>query len=167
MQCKERLPFLMFYCCFFRHVISCTSRACFPYYCIMYVIRMWNNKSKEDHFYLYLELAPTPSHCQLSKTKKMAISPIPSISFSLSTLCPRSRRWLEEAIPNSVADPGCLSPILILSIPDLRSKNSNKREGWKKWLSYLFCSRKYHKIENWVLNWWRKKKISANLQRII
>jgi hypothetical protein len=45
---------------------------------------------------------------------------------------------------SSVADPGCLSRILIFvhpgsRIPNPGSKNSNKREGWKKYyLFYLF-----------------------------
>jgi hypothetical protein len=45
---------------------------------------------------------------------------------------------------SSVADPGCLSRILIFvhpgsRIPNPGSKNSNKREVWKKYLlSYLF-----------------------------
>jgi hypothetical protein len=43
---------------------------------------------------------------------------------------------------DSVADPGCLS-----RIPDL---TTTKDEG-RKFLSYLFCSHKYHKIENYFI----------------
>ncbi len=39
----------------------------------------------------------------------------------------------------SVADTECLSRIMILSIPDPGSKNSNKREGWKNCCPTFFC----------------------------
>ncbi len=44
-------------------------------------------------------------------------------------------------------------------IPDLGSKNSNKREGWKKNCCHtLFCSHKFHKPEKFLcLNYWRKQ----------
>ncbi len=54
----------------------------------------------------------------------------------------------------SVVDPGCLSripdPDLYPSrIPDPRSKNSNKREGWKQiYCHTIFCSHKFHKIQD-------------------
>ncbi len=64
----------------------------------------------------------------------------------------------------SVADPGCLSRILIFTHPgsrisDPRSKNRNKREGWKKVCCHtFFCSHKFHKIEHYfILICWRKK----------
>jgi hypothetical protein len=79
---------------------------------------------------------------------------------------------------SSVADPGYLSripdpdfcpprsriPNLGSRISDLWSKNSNKREGWKNLLSYLFFSHKNHKIENYINFELVKTKIWANLQ---
>ncbi len=47
----------------------------------------------------------------------------------------------------------------------LGSKNSNKREGGKNLLSYLFCSHKSHKIKNYI-NFELMKNFLANLQRI-
>ncbi len=51
----------------------------------------------------------------------------------------------------SVADPGCLSRILIFTpsrIWDLGSKNSNERQGWKIMCCFtFFWSHKFHKIE--------------------
>ncbi len=52
-------------------------------------------------------------------------------------------------------------------IPDLGSKNSNKREGGKHLLSYLFCCHKYHKIETYSIFELVKKNFWTNLQRII
>ncbi len=74
---------------------------------------------------------------------------------------------------SSVADPGCLSlvpdPDFYPSrIPDLGSKNSNKREGWKEIFFHTFlCSHKFHKIEHYFSFEVLKKKIWANFQRII
>jgi hypothetical protein len=67
---------------------------------------------------------------------------------------------------HSVGDPGCLSRILILSILDPESNNSDKREGGK---NLLFCSQKYHSngIENYFIFEQVKKRIGANLQQII
>jgi hypothetical protein len=51
----------------------------------------------------------------------------------------------------SVADPGCLSRILIFIIPDPLSNNSNKRGEVKKCVVQLVLpslTDKYHKIEN-------------------
>jgi hypothetical protein len=60
-------------------------------------------------------------------------------------------------ITSSVADPGCLSRILIFTHPG--SKNSNKRDGVKKnLLTYLFCSLKFHKIVNYFIFEVLKKK---------
>ncbi len=55
-----------------------------------------------------------------------------------------------------------------LPIPDPGSKNSSKREGWKK-ISFhtFFCSHKFDKIENYFIFEMLKKKIWANFQRII
>ncbi len=53
-------------------------------------------------------------------------------------------------------------------IPDPGSKNSNKREGWKKISCHTFlCSHKFHKIENYFSFEVLKKTIWANFQRII
>ncbi len=75
--------------------------------------------------------------------------------------------------PVSVADPGCLSRILDPDfypsrVPDLGSKNRNKREGWKKTSCHtFFCSHKFHKIENYFIFEMLKKKIWAIFRRII
>ncbi len=45
-------------------------------------------------------------------------------------------------------NPGCLSRILILFIPDPGSKNSNKRRVKKICCPNFFCNHKYHKIKN-------------------
>ena len=53
-------------------------------------------------------------------------------------------------------------------IPDPGSKNSNKRERWKKISCHTFlCSHKFHKIVNYFSFEVLKKKIWANFQRII
>ncbi len=53
-------------------------------------------------------------------------------------------------------------------ISDTGSKNSNKREGWKKICCHtLLCSHKIHKIENYFSCEVPKKKILSNFQRII
>jgi hypothetical protein len=81
----------------------------------------------------------------------------------------------------SVADPGCLyripdvypgSRIMIFTIPDPGSripdpKTVTKERGKKNLLSYFFCSRKFHKIEYYVIFKMLKKKIWANFQRIV
>ncbi len=53
-------------------------------------------------------------------------------------------------------------------ISDPGSKNSNKREGWKKICCHYFLySHKFHKIANYFSSEVVKKKIWANFQRII
>ncbi len=53
-------------------------------------------------------------------------------------------------------------------ISDPGSKNSNKRERWKKISCHTFlCSHKFHKIVNYFSFEVLKKKIWANFQRII
>ncbi len=53
-------------------------------------------------------------------------------------------------------------------IPDPGSKNSNMREGWKKiCCPTFFCSHKYHKTKNYSIFEQVKKKLWANLLRII
>jgi hypothetical protein len=53
-------------------------------------------------------------------------------------------------------------------IPDPGSKNSNKRERWKKICCHTFlCSHKFHKIVNYFSFEVLKKKIWANFQWLI
>jgi hypothetical protein len=53
------------------------------------------------------------------------------------------------SVINSVADPGCLSRILIFTHPGSRiQKREQKRGGGKNLLSNVFCSHKFHKIAN-------------------
>ena len=65
------------------------------------------------------------------------------------------------------------SRILIFTHPGSRisdpgSKNSNKRERWKKISCHtFFCSHKFHKIVDYFSFEVLKKKIWANFQRII
>jgi hypothetical protein len=54
-----------------------------------------------------------------------------------------------------------------LSIPDPGSKNSSEREGGKNLLSHPFLNQKYNKIKNCFIFELLKKKIWANLQRIL
>ncbi len=68
----------------------------------------------------------------------------------------------------SVADPGCLS-----RIPDpdfypsqIRSKNSNERQGWKKNLCLFLGAINFTKFNYFIFKM-LQKKIWANLQRII
>ncbi len=65
----------------------------------------------------------------------------------------------------SVADPGCLTRILIFThpgsqIPDhgSRIQKQQQKRRVKKYLSYLFFSHKVHKIENYFIFEMRKKK---------
>jgi hypothetical protein len=51
--------------------------------------------------------------------------------------------WLFFLLFFSVADPGCSSQILIFT--HLGSKNSNKREGWKKFVPFFML--KFEKFE--------------------
>ena len=91
------------------------------------------------------------------------------IDFALTALCLKKfSSYFNAKI--SVADPGCLSRILIFTHPGIPpgSKDSNKREGWKKISCRNFlCSHKFHKIANNFSFQVLKKKILANFQRII
>jgi hypothetical protein len=63
-------------------------------------------------------------------------------------------------------------PGSFLSIPDPGSripdtKTGTKERGEKNFLSYLFCSHKNRKIENYIKFELEKKIILTNLQRII
>ncbi len=63
-----------------------------------------------------------------------------------------------------IQDPGSW----FLSISDPGSKNRNKREGWKKICCFpFFGSHKNHKTDNYINFELMRKKIWANLQRII
>ncbi len=63
-----------------------------------------------------------------------------------------------------IPDPGSW----FLPIPDPGSKNSNKREGWKKiWCHTFLCCQKFYKIVHYFSFEVLKKKIWANFQRII
>jgi hypothetical protein len=60
--------------------------------------------------------------------------------------------------------------ILIFTHPRSRIPDpttATKERGEKKLMSYLFCSHKFHKIENYFIFEMLKKKIWANFQRII
>ncbi len=75
------------------------------------------------------------------------------------------------SIQASVGDRGCLSRILIFSHPrsrisEPRSNNNSKKGGRKFVLSNLFCSHKFHKIENYFIFEQVKERIWANWQRI-
>jgi hypothetical protein len=85
--------------------------------------------------------------------------------------------WLTKAEKvktfTSVADPGCLSLILIFCpsrIPDLGSRiqKPQQKRGMKKIFCHtFFCSHKLHKIENDVIFEMLKKKIWPSIQRIL
>jgi hypothetical protein len=77
---------------------------------------------------------------------------------------------------NSVADPGCLSRILIFThpgsrIPDLgpRIQKQQQKRGVRKKISChtFLWSHKFHKIKNYFIYEVLKKKIWANFQRIV
>jgi hypothetical protein len=64
----------------------------------------------------------------------------------------------------SVADPGCLSRILIFTQPG--SKTATKERGEKICFRNFLFSHKFHKIENYFSFEMLTKKIWANFQRI-
>jgi hypothetical protein len=74
-------------------------------------------------------------------------------------------------VEHSVADPGCLSRILIFTHPGSRipdPKTATKERGGKKIsCDTFFCSHKFHKIENYLIFEMLEKRIWANFQRII
>jgi hypothetical protein len=60
----------------------------------------------------------------------------------------------------SVADPGCLSQILIFTHHGSRIQKQQEKRGAKKICRHtLFCSHKFHKIENYFIFEKLKKKI--------
>jgi hypothetical protein len=72
----------------------------------------------------------------------------------------------------SVADMGCLFriPDPDFTHPGSRiphPKTAIKERGEKNEFSFLFCSHKFHRIENYFIFGMMKKKIWANFQRII
>ena len=75
---------------------------------------------------------------------------------------------LHRQVAYSVADPGCLSRI---RDPDFYSSRipdpKTARKRWVKiiFLSYFFCSHKFHIIENYFIFEMLKKKIWANFHR--
>ncbi len=85
---------------------------------------------------------------------------------------PVGKKWSTQTVWR-IRDVYPGSRILIFTHPGSRisdpgSKNSNKREGWKKICCYNFlCSHKFHKIAHYFSFDVLKKKIWANFQRII
>jgi hypothetical protein len=70
-------------------------------------------------------------------------------------------------VPSTVADPGCLSRILIFTHPGSRIQKEQQKRGVKKICCHTFLwSHKYHKIENYFSFEVLKKKIWVNFQRI-
>jgi hypothetical protein len=66
----------------------------------------------------------------------------------------------QSSIVPSVADPGCLSRILIFTHPGSRIQKQHQKRGVKKISCHTFyCSHKYHKIENYLIFEMPKKKI--------
>ncbi len=60
--------------------------------------------------------------------------------------------FAKNAIFYQCCGPGMFIPDTgswFLPIPDPGSKNSNKREGWKKICYTFLCRHKFHKIENY------------------
>ncbi len=77
---------------------------------------------------------------------------------------------LDYSIPvTSVADPGCLSRIpdpgfYPSRIPD--PKTATKERGEKNLLSCLFCSHKFHKLENYFIFEMPKKKFGPIFEEL-
>ncbi len=110
---------------------------------------------------LYTEVnSSTGTHAQLYTT--------PNI-LPLFTFLQQHKFYIQSQRCGSgmfIPDPG--SWFLPIPIPDPRSKNSSKREGWKKICCHtFFCSHKFHLIENYFIFEMLKKNIWANFQRII
>jgi hypothetical protein len=97
----------------------------------------------------------------------------PSLWFNLTP--PPPPRPVKIRKPySSVTDPGCLSRIpdpdfYPSQFPDLGSRiqNSKKREGWKKFWSYFFCSHKFNKIEYFLIFEMLKKKCRPNFKELL
>ncbi len=90
-------------------------------------------------------------------------------------ICAICMYTLPKAYKISVADPGCLSRILIFTHPgsriaDLRSriqKQQQKREVKKISRHTFLCSHRFHKIVNYFSFEVLKKNFWANFQRIM
>jgi hypothetical protein len=84
--------------------------------------------------------------------------------INLPYICVFDQAILRVISKTRTADPGCLF------IPDLDfypsripdPKTATKERGEKNLLSYLFCSHKFHKIENYFIFEMLKKKIWAS-----
>ena len=72
-------------------------------------------------------------------------------------------RWMGY-IKHNVADPGCLSRILIFIHP---GSNKSTKRGGKFYCPTIFCYHKYHKIVNNLIFEQTKKIFSAKTLRII
>jgi hypothetical protein len=75
-----------------------------------------------------------------------------------------------QKVFTSVADPGCLSRILIFTHPGSRipdPKTAPKKQRTKFVCHNFLCSHKFHKIANYFSFEVLKKKMWANFQRII
>jgi hypothetical protein len=74
----------------------------------------------------------------------------------------------KQTVASSVADPGCLSRILIFTHPGSRIQKPQQKRGVKKICCHNFlCSHKFHKIANYFSFEVVKKKIWANFLSII
>jgi hypothetical protein len=76
---------------------------------------------------------------------------------------PINKKIIKSVLRIWVVYPGSWILIYPSRIPDPGSKNSNNKDL----LSYLFCSYKFHKIENYFIFEMLKKRIWASFQRII
>ncbi len=111
-------------------------------------------------FHIFFNLPRSASLCLIAFLSRLLYQ----IRFRTKLWRIRIREAHKHMYPTSVADPGCLSRIpdpdfYPSRIPDPGSKNSNKREGWKK-ICYIFlCSHKFHKTANYFSFEVLKKKI--------
>ncbi len=80
--------------------------------------------------------------------------------FRIRDVYPGSRIPDPDFYPSRILDPGP-------RIPDLGSKNSNKRQVKKFFCQTIFCSHKFHKTEYYYIFDMLKKKIWPNFPRII
>ncbi len=108
------------------------------------------------HLALPLQAAAQPWHARQQIHQGPDVSQCFSGSAGSGINIPDPGSWF---LP--IPDPGS-------RISDPGSKNSNKREGWKKNCCHTFlCSHKFHKIEHYFSFEVQKKNIWADFQRII
>ncbi len=90
-----------------------------------------------------LTAAPPPAITSLMISKSGF-----SCCFVLSSVCVNTgQREIQRCCDCRVADPGCLSRILIFTHPGSRIQKQEQKRGVKtKLLTYLFCSHRFHKI---------------------